>query len=169
MADQQFPEVDVAVAVLVRDGRILAVYNERWGGFTLPMTKRRETPQDPNVKAGPAPKEEVWLSDAARAQAEWLGRTCVLAPQDFLAPKLLLQIPNYQQSDRDGVWKRYSFQVFGAFLPHDIEPVPGKIREWLSPEDFVDCNRMPITDTARHIIAQLRLVGGFEALLSGKS
>lgn len=169
MGERQFPEVDVAVAVLVRDGRVLAVYNDRWGGFTLPMTKRREPPQDPNVQAAPAPKQAVWLSDAVRAQAEWLGRTCVLAPKEYLAPKFLLDIPDYQQSDRDGCWKRYTFQVFGTLLPHDVEPVPGKVREWLSPDDFVDRNRVPITNTARHIMAKLRLVDAFEAMLSAKA
>ena len=44
-----FPEVDVAVALIVRRERILTTYNPRWGAFTLPMSKRRSW-NDPNVR-----------------------------------------------------------------------------------------------------------------------
>lgn len=140
----EFPLLDVAVTLIVQGGRILAVYNPAWGSFTLPMTKRREW-YDPKV-----PKSrhaEDWLDAAARAGAEWLGSTC--------SPELLFEDNgDYQQSDRDGQWKRYHFQVFRLSIEGEPRLATGAIAEWLKPAEFFE--RRPISPTARYLIGKLQ-------------
>jgi len=150
-----FPQVEVAVAVITEDARILAVYNPLWSSFTLPMTKRRAW-QDPDI--GPANRQEDWGDAAARAAAEWLGQTSTAAPQ------LLAEIPEYRQGDRDGVWKRYSFQVFQIPPGTHHGPRPGAISQWLTVNDWLDPNRRPISPTARDLIKHLQA----EASLKGR-
>lgn len=147
MGNHQFPMVDVAVTVIMHGKYFLAVYNRDWGAFTLPMTKRRRY-EDPNVEGGI--REEEWVHAASRAAAEWTGRTSTSGP------KVLLEIAEFRQGDRDGKWKRYHFQVF--LLPLDEKPslVPGAIAEWLTPDDFLNKNRQPISPTARHLIQELK-------------
>src|SRR5260370_21720569 len=102
-----FPLVDVAVTVITQGPRILATYNTHWGSFTLPMSKRRAW-HDPNVPR--SDHVEDWLDTAARAGAEYLGRTCT--------PVFLFDDQGeFQQSDRDGQWKRYHFHVFRVASP----------------------------------------------------
>ena len=138
--------LDVAVTLLVRDERILVVWNPKWSVFTRPMTKRRVW-QDPAIP--PAHREEAWLDAAARAAGEWLGCTFTTAPE-FKA-----DLPEYQQSDRDGSWKRYRFQIFQMDLAPGDEIRPGAIAEWLTKAEILDPNRRPISPTARNLIAKI--------------
>jgi hypothetical protein len=154
--ENDYPLVDVVVTLVVRGGRILAVYNRSWSAFTVPMTKRRHW-QDPSIP--PAARDEDWVEAAARAAAEWLGRTSTIPPQ------FLIDIAEWRQGDRDGVWKCYHFQVFKVVLKESEEPLAGAICEWLSPAQFLDENRRPISPTARHLIKQLHA----QAQLEGKS
>jgi len=140
----EFPLLDVAVTLIAHGDRILAVYNPVWGSFTLPMTKRREW-QDPKVPKGK--HTEDWLDAAARAGTEWLGRTC--SPEFLFDDK-----GGYQQSDRDGQWKRYHFQVFRLALEGQPALVNGAITEWLTPAEFFE--RRPISPTARYLIGKLQ-------------
>ncbi len=148
MPDQsEFPLVDVAVSVITSGSKVLVVWNTKWGEFSLPMTKRRVW-HDPRVAA--SRHAEDWNDAAARAGAECLRRTC--------DPEFLLDVPGeYQQSDRDGAWKRYNFQVFQ--LPHADQPdlVKGAVAEWLSPKDVLNCR--PISPTARFLIGKLQEAG----------
>jgi hypothetical protein len=139
-----FPQLDVAVTLITWGERVLAVYNSRWGSFTLPMTKRRDW-HDPNVAQ--SHHGEDWLDAAARAGAEWLGRTCEPKP-------VLDELGEYQQSDRDGTWKRYHFRVFRVSVEGVPDLVPGAIAEWLTPAELL--GRRPVSPTARHVIAKLR-------------
>jgi hypothetical protein len=150
-----FPEVHVAVALVVRESRIFAVYNSEWSSFTLPMTKRRYW-SDPNIP--PAERDEEWIEAGARAAAEWLGTTVTGLTA------LNADLPPYQQSDRDGIWKRYDFRLFRLGLPAGCQPRGDVITQWLSVAEFLDEDRRPISKTARHIVAALnssaKLAGG---------
>lgn len=140
----EFPLVEVAVTLITRGDQILADYNPKWGSFTLPMTKRR-TWIDPAVAKNH--HEEDWLDAAARATVEWLGRTC--------EPTLLLKdLGEYQQSDRDGTWRRYQFRIFRVPVQGETALVPGAIAEWLTPAEFQ--SRRPISPTAQYLIAKLQ-------------
>jgi hypothetical protein len=139
-------QLDVAVTLLTDGDRILVVWNPNWSVFTLPMTKRRVW-QDPAIP--PAHREESWLDAAARAAGEWLGCTFTTDP------KLIAEFPEYQQSDRDGTWKRYRFQIFRMDLAPGDEIRPGAIAERLTKDEILDPNRRPISSTARNLIVKI--------------
>jgi hypothetical protein len=143
------PLVDVVATLIVKNNRILAVLNERWGSFSLPMSKRRSW-EDPAAEKG-IERQEEWEDAAIRAAVEWMGRTTTTEPQ------FLSEIGEFQQSDRDGKWKRYHMKAYRIRISDDAqEPPAGRIAEWLTAEDFLDENRKPISPTARHIISELR-------------
>ena len=146
---QLMPLMDVAVSLIMKGDRILMVYNEKWGSFTLPMSKRRVW-TDPSSKEG-GERAEDWEDAAIRAATEWTGCTSTAAPE------FLLDLAEFQQSDRDAKWKRYHLQVFKVAVGEDLEIPPGRVTEWLAADDIVDEERKPISATARHIIAELKL------------
>ena len=144
------PLVDLATTLLVKDGRVLAVYNAKWGAFTLPMSKRRRWEAPAGTKE--TEREEEWTDTAVRAAAEWLGRTLTGEPE-FLA-----EVAEFQQSDRDAQWKRYRMRVYKIEV--DTLDLPaGKACEWLLPDELTDEDRRPISPTARHVIGELKLNG----------
>ena len=145
-----FPLVEVAVALITSGGRVMTIYNPRWGAFSLPMTKRRDW-ADPSLANGH--RQDAWSEAGARAAAETLGTT--FRSQSFAQP--IYEIAEFQQSDSDGKWKRYHFQVFHVPFADKPESVHGVIVEWMPPAYFEDQERRPISPTARHIIAELRL------------
>jgi hypothetical protein len=141
---QDFPLLDVAAVIITRGKQVLAVYNPGWGGFTLPMTKRREW-RDP--KLSKSLRQEDWIDAAARAGAEWLGATCM--------PEFLFEdAGEFQQSERDGNWKRYHFQVFRIAMKNEQPLAPATITEWLTPTEWH--NRRPVSPTARYLIGKLQ-------------
>lgn len=143
----EFPLLEVAASLIVHGPKVLVVWNPKWGEFSLPMTKRRVW-HDPRVAA--SHHAEDWDDAAARAGAECLGKTC--------SPALVLEVPGeFQQSDRDGVWKRYHFQVFQISLADQPTLLPGAVVEWLSPKDVLNCR--PISPTARLLIGKLQEAG----------
>ena len=152
MNDQQCkcPNVEAVATVIAQGSKILAVFNPRWGGFTLPISKRK-TFRD-SVMDSPA-KPEDWPKSAARVAAEVLGRS--FGPGEL--PRLLCEIKDYEQSDADGVWKLYTIQVFGLKVAGDVRLAPGVSVEWLGSEDFQ--TREPMTRTARFILARLKEQG----------
>jgi hypothetical protein len=146
---KQFQSVEVAVAGITSEGKILAVYNPLWRAFTLPMTRRQRW-RDPDVEQDE--RIEDWRDAAARAAAEILGRT--LAPPEMI-PTRVLDMPDYEQSDRDGIWKRYHFQVFKVQLGEIVGLVDGSMSEWLTRAELRDEDRRPISPTARALAKEL--------------
>jgi hypothetical protein len=150
----EFESVEVAVTLIVKGSAILAVFNPQWGAYTVPMTKRRSW-QDPNTVNGP--HLEDWEDAAIRARSEYIPGTTTDSP------RFLLEIPEYQQSDRDGKWKRFRFSVYKMAVPENIASLTGLNCVWLSTDEFLDARRRPISKTARDIVnqvkAQAELVG----------
>ena len=116
-----FPEVRLAAVAITRGPEFLTVFNPKWCAFTLPMTKRRVW-TDPEVPA--ADHEEDPLHAALCAVAEVLARP--FAPFEFPGPVELVELQPFQQSDRDGVWKLYRFDVFRMELPGGRHPLAGR-------------------------------------------
>jgi len=142
------PVLEVAVAVLKADSKFLALYNPKWGEFTLPMTKRRVW-KDPEKFILAEPREEDWDNAAARAACEALGRSL----EENEKPQKAAEVIDYRQGDRDGLWKRYHFQVFIIDLDNP-EAVKGQgIMEWWDRDDFQ--SRKPVSPTARMLIKQV--------------
>jgi hypothetical protein len=139
MSDGGVPQVEVGVALVTnRNDEVLLIYNDRWGAFTLPMTKRRR---------GLLTNEPLsWT--AVRAAAEALGVPVrrVEAENSRLAARL--------HSPRQLVEKDYVYDV------HHLEPHPDfagrlQIRQphhWLSPHLVLSGAYEPISESARVIL-----------------
>ena len=131
--------VEVVVSLVTNPSRrILLTFNERWGAFTLPMTRRRRGREG----------NEPLTRAAFRAAGEALGVPVRLVQEDSrrLAGRL--------QSGRQLVDKQYRYDVF------HVEPHPDfddrlRIREphmWLSPHMVLAGAYEPISPSARTIV-----------------
>lgn len=89
---------------------------------------------------------EDWVDAAIRARAEWVRGTS----RD--SPTFVTELPEYQQSDRDGQWKRYEFHVFRLDLVNLDLILSDKV-DWLTPAEFLDLDRRPLSKTARDIVS----------------
>lgn len=140
---EPFEAIEVAVVLISNGaGQYLAVYNAGWGAFSLPMTKRRSLP-GPNPNDPPVP--EAIERTAVRAAAEVLGRPL---PPGGQPTRLADEIPPWNQSDRNGKWKRYTYVVFALQTPTAMaEGV------WLTPAEFAD--HEPVSPTARTILERV--------------
>jgi hypothetical protein len=145
-----FPKVPVAVTLIHFGSDLLLVYNAKWGAFTLPMTKQRRWPHPSDPCKTFA---ESWENAATRNLAEWLGRTFTSPPQH------ILDIEDYQQSDRDLKTKQYHFRLFAAAVDSADERVVWAAAESLSPAEILDPDRRPISPTARMLVQQLLELG----------
>ena len=141
------PTVDVGVALIASGDRILVVFNERWGSFTLPMSKRRVWAHPEQLGAT---ADEEWIDAAARAAAEVLGKTCRPEAQ------AVLKASGERQSDANGVLKEYHFQVFRVEVDADAPIVAGVIAEWLTVDQIRGGELRPISVTAVRILEMLR-------------
>ena len=150
-----FAKLEISAVVIVRGGRILAVYNSSWGDFTLPMTKRRVW-QDKRVQAVQLESVE---HAAARAFVETIGKTAT-------GLKPLPSHPSvFKQYDRNGEVTDVQITTFRHDLSPGIEPRADVMTEWLSVDEWLDSRRMPISTTAIHILKHAES----EAKLVGKS
>jgi hypothetical protein len=137
--------MDVAVALIKKDGNVLMVFDEQWGAFTLPMTKRRVWKDS----AGAAVGVEEWADAAGRAAVEVLGRSCLIEPVDF--PDNILRTRSW----RDGRVKDYHYRLFQAIVD-DPTPLPKVTTEWLKPAQVTEPRRHPVSETAFVLIEMLR-------------
>lgn len=138
--------IEVAATVITAGHRILVVWNEHWGAFSLPMTKLRR--QQLGLMQNHE-RVELWSQAALRTVGECLGRTT------DRAPKLLLDVNELRQSDRSGAVNHYHCQVFWF----DVESpalAPRVAGEWLSPDQVLDEHRQPLSATARSLVTQLQ-------------
>jgi hypothetical protein len=105
MSDDGVPQVEVGVALVTnRNDEVLLIYNDRWGAFTLPMTKRRR---------GRLTNEPLsWTAVRAAAEALEVPVRRVEEENSRLAARLL--------SGRQLVEKDYIYDV------HHLEPHPDK-------------------------------------------
>ena len=139
MSDSERMHVDVSVALVTDEHqRVLVTFNDNWGTFTLPMTRRRRGrhQNEPSTRA------------AIRAAAEALGVPVQLANQNSQRRAAFLQ------SGRQLVDKVYNYQVF------HVEPHPDfagslQIRQphlWLSPHLILSGAYDPISESARFLL-----------------
>ena len=145
---QIMPLLKVVVTLVSSGDRILAVYNDKWGAFTLPMSKRRIWKD-----ASGQEQTEEWFDAAIRAGAEAFGRTMIGKP------KFLVDVAEFQQSDRDDKWKRYQLQAFQIVVEENAPLPHARSAEWLTADELLDEERHPISPTARYIVSELRVAG----------
>jgi hypothetical protein len=146
MPGQHYPDVYVKAVAITRGELILTVFNEKWGAFTLPMSKTRTWP-DPD-RPGEVDQEKPEVT-AIRAAVEALGRP--LGSHELPRRHAVHTLDPYNQSGRDGVWKCYHIEVFQLELdPGDTpKPLGGAPMAWMTPEQMETLK--PVSDTARYI------------------
>ena len=139
MAGDDPMDVEVVVGLVTNPGRrVLLTFNERWGAFTLPMTRRRRGREG----------NEPLTRAAFRAAGEALGVPVRLVQDD---PR---RLAGRLQSARQMVDKHYRYDVF------HVEPHPDfddrlQIRQphlWLSPHMVLAGAYEPISESARTIL-----------------
>jgi 8-oxo-dGTP pyrophosphatase MutT (NUDIX family) len=137
--------VDVVATVIYCGDRLLLVYNDGWGAFTLPMTKLR------NWQVGLDAAESRWeLGHEAALRNVAEGLHAAVDRQ----PVLLMDFGNLRQSDRSHRINHYAFQVFG-FEADRQEVGPGIVARWLTCAEILEPARQPISPTARKLVAAL--------------
>jgi hypothetical protein len=146
------PKVDVAVALIIRkDLKVLTVFNAKWGGFTLPMTKRRTYTDNDRRIVG----QESWEDAAARAAAEVIEAPCVVRHADLGIKAVATQ------SHRDGRLKEYNYQVYKIGYDPTVTPPPpraGSALAWLTPQQILASGPLalrPVASTAYELILAL--------------
>lgn len=146
---------DVAVTVIHCQGKVLAVYNPRWGMFTLPMTKVRWEQSAAHTEVG---RRRAWFVAAVRNVMESLGITTIHRVN------LLSELTDIRQSERDGSVNHYHFKIF-HFPLHELPVSCPVVAEWLKPSDFIDPARQLISPTADLLIRHLQ----YEAQLRNRT
>jgi len=143
----EYEKVEVVVNVITKPGLVLTIFNEKWGAFTLPMSKLRK-------HHDPLNPEDVWIEDrldaAIRVAGELRGRT--FTKGEF--PKYLYTTTEMRQSDRTGEYKLYTFHVFQMDLHPNERLRENLIVEWLEKDSILTDSVFPISPTAKFILEQ---------------
>jgi len=144
MADD-LSRIDVVVTVIYCDDSLLMVFNDKWGAFTIPMTKLRHRPLGTQANRT---RWELGADAAMRNVGECLGIT------SDRTPGLLADVGDVRQSERDGRIRFYHFQVYG-FRADRQQAAAGVTAKWLAPDEILDSARSPISPTARALVERL--------------
>lgn len=147
--------IEVAVTVIAAGEKILTVRNDKWGAFTLPMTKVQRKPLG---FAENVTQIERWSDAAMRNAGECLERTL------DREPKLLMDVGELRQSDRTGQVNHYHFRVYLVEVDFE-QAVPGVVAEWLTTAQIIDEKRRPISPTARELAKLLQAEATHRGLL----
>jgi hypothetical protein len=142
-----FQSVDVVVTILACGERIFATFNRHWDALTLPMTKLRQQTSSADAAAVLGETKE----DAAiRNVVEMFGQL------PGCSPRLILEVRNFRQSDRDLVVKDYNFSVCEVLLEKPLACVAPVDGEWLLPAQFFEVRRRAVSPTARFLVEQFQ-------------
>jgi hypothetical protein len=141
MSEVDNPLTDVVVSLLTdKEGRVLLPWSDGWGGFALPMTKRRRGQGiiEPERQA------------ALRAAAEAMGVPCRIGDRLTMLLEQLV-------SERDHQTKRYTYRIYRAQThPPDANRariLPPAI--WLTPNEAFSGEYEPITQSSLDILSHV--------------
>jgi len=144
MTESERIHVNVSVAIVTdQNKQVLLTFDDNWGMFTLPMSRRRQGLQ---VKE-PATRSVI------RAAAEVLGVPVRLVDKDRGPKRVLARL----ESGRQLKDKVYTYDVY------HVEPHPDfagrlQIRQpflWLSPHLVLSGAYEPISESARFVLRQV--------------
>ena len=145
----EYERVEVAVIVIWKSAMVLTIFNDKWGAFTLPMSKLRK-------HYDPLNPSEVHIEDrmdaAIRVAGELRGRT--FAKNE--CPKYLKTTTEMRQSDRTGEFKLYTFHVFEMSMYPDEKLRESLIFEWLQKQEILNNTVFPVSSTAKFILEQIK-------------
>ncbi len=136
--------VEMAVVLILDEkNRFLLDYKEPWGGIAFPCTKLRDVAP---AADGQMTKETPQRA-ACRAVVEVLGMPI---DPNALAP-LPHEVPPWQQSARDGEWKRYTVHLFGLSVRGNRpQPLPGHSVVWLTRKELETLE--PVSPTVQNVL-----------------
>ena len=137
--------IDVVATVISCKDSLLLVFNDKWGAFTIPMTKLRHRPLGPQARRT---QWELGADAAMRNVGECLG---ISTGQ---TAGLMADVGDIRQSERNGQINHYHFQVYG-FQTDRQQAAAGVTANWLTPDEILDPTRSPISPTARALVERL--------------
>jgi hypothetical protein len=141
MSDSERVHVEVTVALVTdQNHQVLLIFNDIWGMFTLPMTKRRRSLQ----------RNEPLTRAALRAASEAIGVPVCIVEEDQGPKRLMGKL----ESGRQLQDKVYTYKVFQT-EPHPEFATRLQIRQphvWLSPHLILSGAYEPISESARFIL-----------------
>lgn len=140
------PQVLAAVAFVTYQSRILIVFNEKWGRFTLPMTKVKNTfiRNDGYLDAA----NEDWAAESRKAAYEHL------APGSADHGKYLMVLDDFMRSERDTATKRYTLGVYHfAVTNPNLPDMTG--RQWLTSEETMRDVAPLMSQSALRVVNQM--------------
>jgi hypothetical protein len=151
MPETSYPDVYVRAVAITRGNSILTIFNEKWGGFTLPMSKKRTKPHSTKPEQI---IEESSQDTAIRATVEALGRP--LGPHELPERHVVHTLDPFNESGRDGVWRCYHIELFQLELAPGETPKPlgGVPIAWMTLEEMEEFK--PVTSTAVYIARAMR-------------
>ena len=138
MFDPAQPSIAVAYVVDTQ-GRLLLIWNEKWGAFTLPMSKlQSDQPSETPEQA------------AIRAAAEVLG-----VPTRVVQGKEAKFARGLQKSPRDGDIKDYQYNVVKVEAHPDFaSQVNGKPLVWAAIDKLQDAEYQPVSKSVQAILRE---------------
>jgi hypothetical protein len=151
MSGSAYPDVYVKAVAITRGDSILTIFNEKWGAFTLPMSKPRSCPHPDRPDEMVEEKPEV---TAIRATVEALGRP--LGPHELPRRHAVHTLDPFHQGGRDGAWKCYHIELFQLELdPGDApRPLGGAPMAWMTFEQMQTLK--PVSETALYIARSMK-------------
>lgn len=130
----------IAVAYVVdSQGRLLLTWNEKWGAFTLPMTKpHADQPAETPEQAG------------VRAAAEVLG-----VPTRVVPGKAAKFARGLQKSPRDGEIKDYQYNVVPVEAhPDFVSQISGRPLVWAAIDKLQTGEYQPVSVSVEVLLRQ---------------
>ena len=136
------PKTISVVVAFVADAakRVLLAWNDKWGGFTLPMTK---------PDAGPP----VETDDAAalRVAAETLR-----VPVRLVAGRTARKTRELLLGGRDSIIKNYVYTVVPVEIHPDFAAALPAAPLWVAPRKIEEGEYGPLTDSVQPLFAEFR-------------
>ena len=139
-------QILATASIVMHETKLLVVFNEKWGRFTLPITKVKNTFL--NDDGYQDATQEDWYRASLKAAEEHLGvgKAC--------EGKYIMILDDFMASERDKATKRYTIGVYlymaeSTTLPNDAG------RQWLTANQIMNETAPLMSQTALRVINQL--------------
>jgi hypothetical protein len=139
-------QVLAAVALVTCESKLLVIFNEKWGRFTLPITKLKDTFVNDDGYMDAA--QNVWSESSVAAAEEHLGAG--QAPDG----EYIMILDDFMSSGRDSATKRYTLGVYHFPVP-TLELPDATGRQWLTVNEIMTDTAPLMSQTALRVVNQL--------------
>ncbi|MFT5240081.1 MAG: hypothetical protein ACI9OU_001161 [Candidatus Promineifilaceae bacterium] len=139
-------QVLAAVALVTCESKLLLIFNEQWGHFTLPITKLKDTFLNDDGCMDAA--ETVWTEAGVSAAQEYLSSG------QASKGEYLMVLDDFMSSGRDSATKRYTVSVYHFAVPTlDLPDATGP--QWLTVNEIMTETAPLMSQTALRVVNQL--------------